>query len=147
MVDDLRLPVPRQQFIKPVHRMSGDAREDVGEPGLRIDAIHLRRDNETVHGRGALPAAIGSAEQPRFSSQRDAAQPSFRSIVGQAHASVLKEQRERGPTLEHVIDGFDQIMPAGEPGELRAHIGLEIVDQRPRLACGAPPGVLRRSFH
>ena len=34
-------PVPRQQFIEPVRGMGGDAREDVGEPGLRIDAIHL----------------------------------------------------------------------------------------------------------
>ena len=42
-------------------RMSCDTGEDVGEPGLRIDAIHLRRDNKTVHGRGALPAAIGCA--------------------------------------------------------------------------------------
>lgn len=49
--------------------MGGDAREDVGEPGLRIDAIHLRCDDETVHGRGSLPAAIGPAEQPGFSPQ------------------------------------------------------------------------------
>ena len=51
-------PIPRQQFIKPMRGMGGDAREDVGEPSLQIDAIHFRRDNETVHGRSALPAAI-----------------------------------------------------------------------------------------
>ena len=36
-----RSPVPRQQFIEPMRRMGGDAREDVGEPRLRIDAVHL----------------------------------------------------------------------------------------------------------
>ena len=47
-----------------MRRMSGDTGEDVGEPGLRIDAIHFGRDDETVHGCGALSAAIGPAEQP-----------------------------------------------------------------------------------
>jgi hypothetical protein len=65
--------MPGQQFIKPMRGMGGDAREDVGEPGLRINAIHFRRDNETVHGCSAMPAAIGPAEQPRLSSQRNLA--------------------------------------------------------------------------
>ena len=45
--------------------MGGDARENVGEPGLRIDAVHLRRDNQAVHGRGALPAAIARSRGGR----------------------------------------------------------------------------------
>src|SRR5664280_3840396 len=98
--------------------MGCDAREDVGEPGLRIDAIHLGRYNETVHDRSALAAAIGPAKQPRFSSQRDSAQPAFGSIVGQAHPSVLKEEGEGRPALEHVIDGLDQIVTTRESGRL-----------------------------
>jgi len=54
--------MPGQQFIKPMRGMGGDAREDVGEPGLRIDAIHFCRDNETVRGRSALSAAVGASE-------------------------------------------------------------------------------------
>ena len=38
--------------------MGRDARQDVGQPSLRIDAVHLGGDYETVHGRRALPAAI-----------------------------------------------------------------------------------------
>jgi hypothetical protein len=34
-------PVPRQQFVKPVRWMGGDACEDISGPGLRINAIHL----------------------------------------------------------------------------------------------------------
>ena len=37
--------------------MRGDAVENVGEPRLRIDAVHLSGDDEAVHGRGALAAA------------------------------------------------------------------------------------------
>lgn len=50
--------------MKPVNRMPRDARENVGEPSPRIHAVHLRRHDETVHGRHALATAIGTAEQP-----------------------------------------------------------------------------------
>ena len=49
-------------------RMGGDAREDVGEPGLRIDAVHLRRHDQAIHGRGAS-AAIGAGEEPVLPSE------------------------------------------------------------------------------
>jgi hypothetical protein len=44
--------------------MGGDTGEDVSQPSLRIDAIHFASDDKTVHGRGALPAAIRPTEQP-----------------------------------------------------------------------------------
>jgi hypothetical protein len=53
-----------QQLVQPLGGMSGDAREDVGQPGLWIDAIHLGRVDETIHGGGALSAAVRPAEQP-----------------------------------------------------------------------------------
>src|SRR5208282_156424 len=55
-------PVPRQQLIEPMRGMGGDAREDIGEPGLGIDAVHLCRDDEAVHVCGTPTSAIGSAE-------------------------------------------------------------------------------------
>jgi hypothetical protein len=59
-----RSPVPRQQFIEPMRGMGGDAREDVGEPRLRIDAVHLGGDDQAVHDRGPPASAVGAAEQP-----------------------------------------------------------------------------------
>ena len=44
--------------------MRGDPGQDVGQPSLRIDAVHLGRDDEAVHGGGALTTAVGSAEHP-----------------------------------------------------------------------------------
>ena len=44
--------------------MTGNAGEDVREPSLRIHVVHLRRDDETVHGGGPLSAAIGAGEEP-----------------------------------------------------------------------------------
>ena len=36
--------------------------EDIGEPGLGIDVVHFCRDDEGVHDRRPLPAAIGPGE-------------------------------------------------------------------------------------
>jgi hypothetical protein len=43
-------------------RMGGDAGEDIGQPGLRIDTVHLGGNDQAVHGGGAVSAAIRSAE-------------------------------------------------------------------------------------
>jgi hypothetical protein len=34
-------PIPREQFVESLNRMLGDARQDVGEPRLRINVVHL----------------------------------------------------------------------------------------------------------
>ena len=72
--------------------MLGDASQDIGQPGLRIDVIHLGGDDQAVEGGGPLAAAVGTGEQPRFSAQRYTAQGSFRCVVGEADAAVIKEQ-------------------------------------------------------
>ena len=40
--------------------MVGDAAQDVGEPGARIDAIQLGGDDEGVDGGSPLTTAVGS---------------------------------------------------------------------------------------
>src|SRR6478672_5255219 len=92
-------------------RMGGDAGEDVAQPGLRVDAIHLGGDDQAVHRSGALSAAIGSAKQPRLSSQGDPPQPSLGGIVGQAYAPILKEQSEARPALQNVIECLTRSWP------------------------------------
>ena len=56
-------------------------------------------DDQAVHHRGALAAAIGAAEQPGLPTQSDAAHATLGRIVRQANAAVLKEARERGPAF------------------------------------------------
>jgi hypothetical protein len=40
----------------------GDAGQDVGQPGLRIHVVDRGRDDNAVHGGGALSAAIRAGE-------------------------------------------------------------------------------------
>ena len=43
--------------------MIGDACEDVGEVGLRVDAVHLGGLDDGVEAGGALAAGVGAAEE------------------------------------------------------------------------------------
>jgi hypothetical protein len=53
--------------------MSGDAAQHIGKPGLGINVVHLSRHDQAIHGRGALTAAVGAGEQPRFAAKSDTA--------------------------------------------------------------------------
>src|SRR6185312_16978368 len=124
------MPIPWQQFVEPLDGMLGNASEDVSEPCLRINIVHLGRDDQAVHHRGTLAAPIRAAEQPRLPTQSDAAYAALRGIIGQADAAIVEEARERDPTLEHVIHCLGGIVAAREFGALLAHPGLQISDQR-----------------
>jgi hypothetical protein len=52
-----------------VGRVIGDAGEDVGEPGLRVDAVELGGADQRVHHGGTLAAPVGAAEQPALPAQ------------------------------------------------------------------------------
>ena len=47
------LPVPGK-LVEALGWMLGDPSEHVGEPGLRIDVVHSRRDDQGVHERGSV---------------------------------------------------------------------------------------------
>ena len=70
--------------------MLGDARENVGEPGLWMDVVHFGRDDEAVHHRGTLPPR-SEPEQPGLPAQSDAAHGSFGGVIRQADAAVVEE--------------------------------------------------------
>ena len=103
-----------------------DAREHVGEPRLRIDVVEPRSLDQRVHHGGTFAAAIGAGEQPRLAAERDAAQRTLGSIVGQTNPPVVEEAREDDPTLEHVVHRLGDVVVARELGALLAHPALEI---------------------
>jgi hypothetical protein len=72
-----------------VNWVGGDAGKDIREPGLRIDAIHFRSDDEALHSCGAPPSAIRSAEQPGLPSKSDASQAPFGGISSRMLICVI----------------------------------------------------------
>ena len=109
------LPVPGQELVEALGRMLGDASEHVGEPGLRIDVVHLRRDDQGVHEGGSVTAAVGAGEQPSLPAEGDAAQGPLGGIVGQTDPAVFEEPGKAWPSLEHVVHGLGDRRMAGEP--------------------------------
>ena len=104
--------------------------EDVGEPGLRIDVVHLGRDDQAVHRPRPARRRDRSRRTTTTSDPRRCRARPLGGIVGQADAAVVEEARERGPALEHVVHGLGDIVAARELGALLAHPGLQIGDQR-----------------
>ena len=93
--------------------MVGDASEHVGEPGLRIDVVHFRRDDQGVHERGSVTATVGAGEQPGLPAERDTTQGPLGGIVGQADPAVLEEPGKARYRL------FSALLSEAKPLKLR----------------------------
>ena len=99
----------------------------------RIDPVQLGGADQGIHEGRALPAALGTGEEPGFSAKGDTAQRSFRRVVGEANPAIVKEPGEAGPVFgrEQIVDGL------GDLGVLReAAIRGEV--RRPCLPTGLP---------
>jgi hypothetical protein len=103
--------------------------EDIGEPGLRIDAVESGGADQAVHDGGMLAAAIGSGEQPGLAAKSDAAQRPFCGIVGEADPPIGEEPGESVPALEQVVHGLGDLGVAEEPGPLLPQPSLQLGDQ------------------
>ena len=105
------LPLPGEEFVQPGLRLLGDAGEDVGEPGLGIDAVELGGADEGVHHRRPLAAAIGAREEPGLRpsamprSARSAALCRYRHNA--AHADNRIMPRSGRNSLIHLTGGLD----------------------------------------
>ncbi len=110
--------------------VGGDAGEHVRQPGLSVYVVKIGGDDQVVHGRSPLAAAIRPAEEPRLSAERYAPERPFGGVVREADAPVIKESGERRPALEHVIHGLGPVVAAGELGALFTHVGLQVRHQR-----------------
>lgn len=42
----------------------GQPGENICEPSLWVDVVHFGRNNQSIHGGGALTAALGTREEP-----------------------------------------------------------------------------------
>src|SRR5690606_25630532 len=84
-------PVPWQEFGESGLRHVGDACEDVGKPGLRVDIVELGGIDQGGHGGRPLGSALRSGEQPRLSAQCKTAQGPLGGVVRQADPAILEE--------------------------------------------------------
>jgi hypothetical protein len=55
---ELRGQVPRQKFLNTVHRVIGDALQDMSQIELRIEMVEFGRAEQAVNSRCAFAAGI-----------------------------------------------------------------------------------------
>jgi hypothetical protein len=77
----LSVPIPGQELVNALGGMIGQAREDVGEPGLRIDVVELGGGNQAVDGGRPSATLVGTGERSILSSHSDRAQFTLGSVV------------------------------------------------------------------
>jgi hypothetical protein len=82
-----RRPAPREEVVQLASRVVGQAGEDVGEPGLRVDAVELRGLDQGVHGGRAFAAAIGAGEGPVVAA--DPERPAILPMSGRRLRSII----------------------------------------------------------
>src|SRR4029077_10082434 len=118
----------------------GDASEDVGEPGFRVNVVEACGGDEGEHDGGAGGAAWGAGEGPVAPSQCDAPQRSFGRVVAEADPANVEEAGEVVPAPEHVVHGLQALGRAREGFALTQQPGVHVVEKRFALllAHGAP---------
>ena len=66
----IRLPIPGKKISDFVGRVIWKAAEHVGEPGLRIDVVHLAGFDQGIDGGGTMATSVRTGEGPIPSSDR-----------------------------------------------------------------------------
>lgn len=124
----------------PGGRVVADAGEDIGEPGLGIDVVQLRGDDQAVQERRALTPVVRTRERPRLASKGQAAQRSLGSIVGKTDSAVVEEAGEGRAALEHVVNHAGDLVMARQLAPFLAHPRFQRDNQRCalRLVDGEP---------
>ena len=110
----IRLPIPGKKISDFVGRVIWKAAEHVGEPGLRIDVVHLAGFDQGIDGGGTMATSVRTGEGPIPSSDRHTSQRSFGGVVCKTDAAIVEEAGKRCPAVEEVVDRFGGIVLGGE---------------------------------
>src|ERR1700741_5506051 len=101
------------------------AREDVGEPSLRIDVVELGGLDQRVDHGGAVAALVGAGEGPVLAAHGDRTNLPLGRIVGHADAAIVEKACERHPAGESVSDGLADLALAGPFSAVLGHPSLQ----------------------
>lgn len=98
-------PVPRQQFMESVGRMSLDhAGEHVAQPGVGFDAVELGRLDQRADHRPAMAAAIAAGEQMILPAESHRTDGTFDRVGVEFDTAVVDEPGQARPSAERIAD-------------------------------------------
>ena len=102
-----------------------DAGDDVGEVGLRIDAVELAGLDQRGDDGPVLAAAVGAGEEGILAVQRERPDGAFDDVVVDLDAAVVEEAGEALPARQGVADRLGELGLLADQLELGAQPGFE----------------------
>lgn len=54
--------VPRQEVVAPIHRVVGDVRQRMAQPGFGVDTTQPGRSGQPLHGGSAFASTVGAGK-------------------------------------------------------------------------------------
>jgi hypothetical protein len=126
-------PVPGHELV-PWRRwsISCDLPSDIGDVGLRVDAVGLAGLDDGVDRRAALAARFRTGEQSVASSDGNAAQRAFGNVVIDLQAPVIDMATQCRPSLRAIGDGLGHVGLWRQLAQSRVQCLAQRIDQRPR---------------
>src|SRR5260221_3642075 len=133
-------PVPREQLVEPPGRVGGDAREQVAQVGLRIDAGELGGLDQAVEGGRPQATLVRAGEQPVLAADGHGADGPLGGVVVDLRPAVVAVPGQLDPAVEGIADGGRELALARESRHRGLEPALEIGEQRagPDLPDAAP---------
>ena len=103
------------------------------QPGLGIDVVHFRGDDQVVHEGGPVATAGRTGKEAGLSAKCDTPKGAFGGIVGEAYSAVIEEALEGFPSpffLEQVVDRLGDGIVLRHLGTLVTQPVMQFLSQR-----------------
>jgi hypothetical protein len=116
------LPVPRQQFIESIDRMSvNHALEHVAQVGIEFDSIKLASFDERAQHGPAHTTSIAAREQMILATESHRTNGAFNWIDVEFDAAIPQGLGQSIPSRQFITDRFGKLSAPGQKRKLRLH--------------------------
>ena len=107
-----------------------DAREDVGQVGLRIDAVHPACFDKGVHAGRTLSACVGATEEIVLPAEDRTSHAALGGIVSHLETAVDDVAGQRRPARQGIADRLCQRAFAAHLAQRGVEEQLQLLQQR-----------------
>src|SRR3569832_1314391 len=98
--------MPGEKIVDLLEGMIGNTRENIGQIGLWLDAIHFAALDDGVQAGGALSAGVGATEEVILASQDRWFHGAFGGVVRHLEAAIGDVAAQSLPAREGIANGL-----------------------------------------
>lgn len=123
-------PVPGHKFIPPRRGpVAGDLGDDIGNVGLRLNAVEFGCLYDSVDGGGAIAASLRSGEQPILAAQSHTAHRAFGYVVVDLQTAIFEKTCQCDPAFAAIGDRLGHLGFGREASQGIVECRLQFLDQ------------------